>query len=92
MLLTDESSFTESTNDRRARVWRHQGERYADCNCVEVDRYDGGSSWSGPRCPQMAVHNCLCLLEVVKRQEGIVVIFWSLLFGHMQALFVMHSL
>ena len=38
-----------STNDRPARVWRRQGERYADCtiryaDCtiVEVDPYDGG--------------------------------------------------
>ena len=56
---------TVSTNDRRARVWIPQGERYADCNIVEVDRYDGGSSWSGPRCPYMAVHTCMCLLDVV---------------------------
>ena len=45
ILFTDEISFTESTDDRRARVWRPQGKRYADCNIVEV----GGSSWSGPR-------------------------------------------
>ena len=32
-------------NDRPAREWRRQGERYTDCNIVEVDRYDGGSSW-----------------------------------------------
>ena len=41
ILFTDESSFTESTNDRRAREWRPQGERYAECYIVEVDRYDG---------------------------------------------------
>ena len=34
--LNDESSFTVSTNDRRARVWRLHGERYADDNIVEV--------------------------------------------------------
>ena len=39
----DESSFTESTNDRRAMVGRPQGESYADGNIVEVERYDGGS-------------------------------------------------
>ena len=37
--------FTDSTNDIPARVWRRQGERYAYCNIVEVDRYDVGSSW-----------------------------------------------
>ena len=45
ILHTDDSSFTVSTNDRLARVWRRQKERYADCNIVTVDRYDGGSSW-----------------------------------------------
>ena len=45
ILHTDDSSFTLSTNDRLARVWRRQEERYGDCNIVEVDRYDGGSSW-----------------------------------------------
>ena len=44
ILHTDESKFTESTNDIRGRVWRPQEERYADCNIVEVHRYDGGSS------------------------------------------------
>ena len=43
VLVTDESSFTESANDRRAMVWRPQGESYADCNIVEVERCDGGS-------------------------------------------------
>ena len=27
----------------RVRVWRCQGERYADCSIVEVDRHGGGS-------------------------------------------------
>ena len=45
VLFRDDNISTESTNDRPARVWRRQGERYADCNIVEVDRYDGGSSW-----------------------------------------------
>ena len=44
VLFTDENSFTESTNDRRAMVWRSQGESYADCNIVEVERYKEGSS------------------------------------------------
>ena len=43
VLLIEESSFTESTNDRRDMVWRPQGESYADSNIVEVERYDGGS-------------------------------------------------
>lgn len=49
VLFTDESRFTVSTNDRRVRVWRRQGERYADCNIVEVDGYGGGSVmvWGG---------------------------------------------
>ena len=37
-----DSSLTESTNDRHARMWRPQGEHYADCNIIEVGRYDGG--------------------------------------------------
>ena len=45
ILQTDDSSFTVSTNDRLARVWIRQEERYADCNIVEINRYDGGSSW-----------------------------------------------
>ena len=45
VLFTDESRFSVSTNDRRARVWR----RHADCNIVEVDPYGGGSVmvWAG---------------------------------------------
>ena len=45
VLFRDDIISTESTNDRPARVWIRQGERYADCNIVQVDRYDGGSSW-----------------------------------------------
>ena len=45
VLFKDDNITTDSTNDRPARVWRRQGERYAACNIVEVDRYDGGSSW-----------------------------------------------
>ena len=43
VLFTYESMFTVSTNDRHTRAWIRQGERYADCNIVEVDRYGGGS-------------------------------------------------
>ena len=42
-LFTDESRFTLSTCDRRERVWRSQGERYAACNIVQHDRFGGGS-------------------------------------------------
>ena len=45
VLFRDDNMYTDSTNDRPARVWRRQGERYADCNIFEVDRYDGVSSW-----------------------------------------------
>ena len=37
-LIEDESCCSESTNDRRARVRRPQGECYAGWNNVEVDR------------------------------------------------------
>jgi len=43
VLFTDESRFNLSNNDRRVRVWRRAGERFADCNVVEYDRYGGGS-------------------------------------------------
>ncbi len=49
VLLTDESRFTLSTCDRRERVWRSRGERYAACNIVQHDRFGGGSVmvWGG---------------------------------------------
>ncbi|KAI3352231.1 hypothetical protein L3Q82_005581 [Scortum barcoo] len=49
VLFTDESRFTLSTCDRRERVWRRQGERYAACNVVQHDRFGGGSVivWGG---------------------------------------------
>ena len=43
VLFTDESRFTLSTCDRRERVWRSQGERYAACNIVQHDWFGGGS-------------------------------------------------
>ncbi|KAJ8332732.1 hypothetical protein SKAU_G00425210 [Synaphobranchus kaupii] len=46
---TDESRFTLSTCDRRERVWRRRGERYAACNIIQHDRFGGGSVmvWGG---------------------------------------------
>ncbi len=49
VLFTDESRFTLSTCDRRERVWRSRGERYAACNIVQHDQFGGGSVmvWGG---------------------------------------------
>ena len=49
VLFTDESRFTLNTCDRRERVWRSRGERYAACNIVQHDRFGGGSLmvWGG---------------------------------------------
>ena len=49
VLFSDETKFNISNNDRRVRVWRRAGERYADCNIVEHDHYGGGSVmvWAG---------------------------------------------
>ncbi|KAJ8332478.1 hypothetical protein SKAU_G00422670 [Synaphobranchus kaupii] len=49
VLFTDESRFTLSTCDRRERVWRCRGERYAACNIIQHDRFGGGSVmvWGG---------------------------------------------
>ncbi len=49
VLFTDESRFILSTCDRRERVWRSRGKRYAACNIVQYDRFDGGSVtvWGG---------------------------------------------
>ena len=41
--LYDKSRFLLDILDRRRRVWRHRGERYANCAIVENDRYGGGS-------------------------------------------------
>ena len=45
VLLTDESWFLLDMLDRRRRVWRRRGERYANCAIVEHDRY-GGPVWT----------------------------------------------
>lgn len=49
VLFTDESRFNLSTCDRRERVWRCRGERYAACNIIQHDRFGGGSVmvWGG---------------------------------------------
>jgi len=49
VLFTDESRFTLSTCDRRERVWRSRGERYAACNIIQHDWFSGGSVivWRG---------------------------------------------
>ena len=46
VLFTDESRFT---CDRRERVWRSRGERYAACTIVQHDQFGGGSVmvWGG---------------------------------------------
>ena len=49
VLFTDESRFLLDMLDRRRRVWRRRGERYANCAIVEHDRCGGGSLmvWGG---------------------------------------------
>ena len=49
VLFTDESRFLLDMLDRRRRLWRRIGERYANCAIVEHDRYGGGSLmvWGG---------------------------------------------
>ena len=42
VLFTDESRFLLDMLDRRRRVWRRRGERYANCAIVEHDRYVWG--------------------------------------------------
>ncbi len=34
----------EACSDRCVRVWRHQGERPAECKIVQYDRFCGGST------------------------------------------------
>ena len=43
VLFTDESRFLLDMLDRRRRIWRRRGERYANYVIVEHDRYGGGS-------------------------------------------------
>ena len=49
VVFTDEPRFCLNMHDARARVWRHRGERYANCCVRQVDRWRGGSVmvWGG---------------------------------------------
>ena len=49
VLFTDESRFCLDPTDRRNRVWRRPGERFADEAVLERNRYGGGSVmiWGG---------------------------------------------
>ena len=49
VMFTDESRICTDMNDGRAKVWRQQGERYADCCARECSRWGGGSVmvWGG---------------------------------------------
>ena len=49
VMFTDESRFCIDMNDGRAKVWRRQGEHYADCCVRECSRWGGGSVmvWGG---------------------------------------------
>ncbi|MEW8544207.1 MAG: transposase [Candidatus Thiodiazotropha sp.] len=49
VLFTDESRYCLHRIDRRARIYRRRGERFADACVNEVDRFGGGSVmvWGG---------------------------------------------
>ena len=49
VLFSDESKFCLYNNDRRVRVYRRPGERYAQCNILSRVSYGGGSVmvWGG---------------------------------------------
>ena len=49
VLFSDESRFCLDRADGRERVWRRQGERYANCCVREADRWGGNSVmvWAG---------------------------------------------
>ena len=49
VLFSDETRFSLYHSDRRVRVYRRPGERYAQCNFVENIRHGGGSVmfWGG---------------------------------------------
>jgi len=43
VLFSDESRFCFNVFDRRKKVWRRRGERFADCCVREVPKFGGGS-------------------------------------------------
>ena len=49
VLFSDESRFIVSMSDGSDRVWRRNGERYAECCVKQRDRWGGGSVlvWGG---------------------------------------------
>jgi hypothetical protein len=49
VLFIDEPRFCLYSNDRRVRVYKRPGERYAQCNIVGTVSYGGGSVmvWGG---------------------------------------------
>ena len=49
VMFTDESRFCIDMNDGRAKLWRRQGERFADCCVRDSSRWGGGSVmvWGG---------------------------------------------
>lgn len=49
VVFSDESRFCLNRSDGRERVWRREGERYAECCIREVDRWGGPSVmvWGG---------------------------------------------
>ena len=46
VLFMDESRLHLSACDRRVRVWRRPGDRYEDCNIVEIWRVSDGMGWN----------------------------------------------
>jgi hypothetical protein len=57
VIFSDESRFCVSHADRRVRIWRRQGQRFADRNILERDAWGGPSGTGndariGPMCSQ----------------------------------------
>lgn len=74
VLFTDESRFCLDPTDRRNRVWRRRGERFADEAVLERNRYGGGSVmiWGGISTRhRTAVYNVAGNLNGVRYQTEI---------------------